>query len=119
MPWTIAGQIFDTVDKSLIEAEPVDHEIIRTGVDGTAFQVDAYRCPTQELITTVSKSADAATEVRSICKKMETTTVRVVDQHSWHWDVYVRRCRVSWSLRLDGRYLVRVVWSLVPLSERP
>ena len=50
---------------------------------------------------------------------METTTVRVVDQHSWPWDVYVRRCRVSWSLRLDGRYLIRVVWSLVPLSERP
>lgn len=119
MPWKIAGQTFDTVDRSLIEAEPVDHEIVRTGMDGTAFQVDAYRAATQELTTTVAKSAGAAGEFRGICKSLETTTVTVVDQHGWEWTVYVRKVRITWSQRIDGLYLIRATWSLVPLSERP
>lgn len=119
MPWKIAGQIFDTVDRSLIEAEPVDHEITRTGGDGTAFQVDAYRAPTQELTTTTALDGPAAGELRSICKAMETTTVTVVDQHGWEWKVYVRKVRITWSQRIDGKYLLRATWALVPRSERP
>ncbi len=119
MPWKIASLTFDTVDRSLVEAEPVDHEITRTGADGTAFQVDAYRAATQELTTTVSKATADATQFREACKSLETLTTTVIDQHEWDWTVYVRRVRITWSQRIDGRYLIRVVWSLVPRSSRP
>jgi hypothetical protein len=119
MPWTIAGLSFDTVDKSLIEAEPVDHEIVRVGADGTAFQVDAYRAATQEVTTTVSKASSAATQFRARCKALETTNVVLTDQHDWSWTVYVRRARVVWFRQINGTYLIRVSWALVPQSRRP
>ena len=119
MPWTISGLSFDTVDKSLLEAEPVDHEIVRVGADGTAFQIDAYRAATQELTTTVRKAAGQATRFRSSCKALETTLANCIDQHGWEWTVYVRRARVVWFQQIDGQYLIRVTWALVPQSRRP
>jgi hypothetical protein len=119
MPWTISTLSFETVDKSLIEAEPVDHEIIRVGADGTAFQVDAYRAATQEITTTVRKAVSAATQFRARCKALEATNVTVIDQHDWSWTIYVRRARVVWFRQIDGQYLIRVTWALVPQSRRP
>jgi hypothetical protein len=119
MPWSIARLSFDTVDKSLLEAEPVDHEIVRVGADGTAFQVDAYRAATQELTTTVRKAASAAAAFRARCKALETTLVDVTDQHNVTWTVYVRRARVVWFQQIDSQYLIRVTWALVPQSRRP
>ena len=119
MTWTIAGLSFDTVDKSLLEAEPVDHEIVRVGADGTAFQIDAYRAATQDLTTTVRKATSAATQFRARCKALETTTGLCVDQHGWEWTVYIRRVRIIWFQQIDGQYLIRATWSLVPQSRRP
>jgi hypothetical protein len=119
MSWIIAGLAFDTVDKSLLEAEPVDHEIVRVGADGTAFQVDAYRAATQEVTTTIAKATSAATSFRSRCKALETTNVTIIDQHGWEWTVYVRRVRIVWFQQINGQYLIRATWALVPQSRRP
>jgi hypothetical protein len=119
MPWIISGLSFETVDKSLVAAEPVDHEIVRVGADGTAFQIDAYRAATQDLTTTARKAASIAARFRADCKALETSVAVLIDQHGEMWTVYVRRVRSTWFLQLDGQYLVRVVWSLVPQSARP
>ena len=119
MPWTINNVAFDSVDRELIDAEPVDVELTRVGQDGTAFQVEAYRAATQQIITTVQKATNAARAFRESCKKMELTTAEVIDQHGANWFVYIRRVRVSWRQQINGMDLIQVAWTLVPRSERP
>jgi hypothetical protein len=119
MPWVIDRLSFDAVDRSLVEAEPVDHEIVRTGADGTAFQIDAYRAASQEIVATVQVDSGRATSFRSSCKSLETRVVTVIDQHGWNWTVYVRRCRVTWHQQINNRYLIRAAFLLVPRAIRP
>lgn len=120
MPWKIDRLSFLTVDRDLIEAEPEDFDIKRSGADGTAFQLDAYRAPTrQQPITTTVVSSSEADSFRARCKQLETATVAIVDQHGWPWTVYVHSCRVTPRYQIDGRCHLTVRWTVTPKSERP
>ncbi len=119
MPWSIDNLVFTTADRELVEAEPVDVELTRTGQDGTGFQVDAYRAATQQVTTTVEKAINSARAFREACKKLERSTPALTDQHGTKWIVYVRRVRLNWRHQITGTYLIMATWHLVPRSVRP
>lgn len=119
MPWKIDRYEFTTVDRQLEEAVPIDSELIRPGVDGTAFHVDAWRAPTQTLTATVILPRSQVRSFRDGCFKLQTTTVGLVDQHDDGWTVYVRRVVLQSFTQIDGQVLLRAAWTLVPQSERP
>jgi hypothetical protein len=119
MAWKIGTQTYTTVDGELHEAEPIDTELTRSGADGTAFQVDAWRAATQTLTATVELSTAQAAPWRIAAKAMEGSTKTVLDQHGANWTCYVRRVRVSWAQNVRGNYLLRVTFTLVPASIRP
>ena len=119
MAWKIGNQTYTTIDGELHEAEPVDAELTRSGADGTAFQVDAYRAPTQTLTATILLATAQAAAWRQNAKAMETTVQTVIDQHGASWSCYVRRVRVSWAATVASQYQLRVQFALVPMSLRP
>lgn len=119
MAWTIGTQTYTTVDGELHEAEPVDAELTRSGADGTAFQVDAYRAASQTLTATIELTTAQAAPWRMAAKAMERSTKTVIDQHDAEWTCYVRRVRVDWAQNVRGYYHLRVQFTLVPASIRP
>ena len=119
MAWTLDKYSFDTVDGQLDKAVPVDSELVRPGVDGTSFHVHAWRSTSQTLTATARKTTSEVSAFVQGCYSLQTKTVVLADQFASRWTVYVRRVRITLVTQIDGTYLVRCAWTLVPRSERP
>jgi hypothetical protein len=118
MAWTIGTTyVFATVDRQFEDSSPVDREINRPGVDGTAFQVESWRTNTGQIFTTTATmAAGSVAAFVSGCLALQATVASVVDQFAVTRSCYVRRCIVQRFVNPDTTVLVRVIWALCPAS---
>lgn len=121
MPWTIDRLAFATVDNDFIDAEPEEHDIKRSGGDGTAFQRDAYRAPVRQPFTTVvMKAPNEYAAFYRACKLLETvSSVTCTDQYGITRTVKVNRVRIQPTYIPTGQIQVLAQWLITPRSVRP